>query len=168
MPIAPSPWSYHWISICRQAACVGVLLAWVAGCAQLSSVGVDTDGGVRITPQQVSPSAWFVQGQSAGGSSTNQNFISNAGFIVTQAGVVVVDALGSPVLAAKLLAQIRRITPLPVTHVIVTHYHADHIYGLQVLQAAGAKVWAHEKGRDYVGSDAARARLESARHELAP
>ena len=168
MPIAPSRWSYHWISICRQAACVGLLLVWVAGCAQLSSVGVDTDGGVRITPQQVSHSAWFVQGQSAGGSSTNQNFISNAGFIVTPAGVVVVDALGSPVLAAKLLAQIRRITPLPVTHVIVTHYHADHIYGLQVLQAAGAKVWAHEKGRDYVGSDAARARLESARHELAP
>ena len=130
MPIAPSRWSYHWISICGQAACVGLLLVWVAGCAQLSSVGVDTDGGVRITPQQVSPSAWFVQGQSAGGSSTNQNFISNAGFIVTPAGVVVVDALGSPPLARQRLALIRRVTPLPIRYAVVTHGHADPIYGL--------------------------------------
>ena len=58
--------------------------------------------------------------------------------MVTDDGVVVIDALGSPALAEELLAQIRRITPQPVRHVIVTHYHADHIYGLQAFKAAGA------------------------------
>jgi len=121
-----------------------------------------------VTPQRVSPSAWFVQGLSALGSPANQNFISNAGFVVTPAGVVVIDALGSPALAERLLAQIRRITPQPVTHVVLTHYHADHIYGLQALQAAGAKVLAHQGAREYLNSDTARLRLQASRTELAP
>ena len=37
---------------------------------------------------QVSPSAWYVEGLSALGSTANQNFVSNAAFVVTPAGVV--------------------------------------------------------------------------------
>ena len=123
---------------------------------------------VPMQAQQVGPSAWYVQGVPALGSRENQNFVSNAGFVVTPAGVVVIDALGSPAAAQRLLAQIRQVTPLPVTHVIVTHYHADHIYGLQVLKAAGAHIIAHEGGRDYLQSDTARLRLQASREELAP
>ena len=84
---------------------------------------------------EVAPGVWMVQGESAMGSAANRNFISNAAFVVTADRVVVIDALGSPALAEELLEEIRRITPLPVRHVIVTHYHADHVYGLQVFQA---------------------------------
>ena len=38
---------------------------------------------------------FYVQGQSALGSPANQNFISNAGFVIADGGVVVIDALGS-------------------------------------------------------------------------
>lgn len=123
---------------------------------------------VAMQPQQVSASAWYVQGLSALGSSANQNFISNAGFVVTPAGVVVIDALGSPALAERLLAEIRRITPLPVTHVILTHYHADHIYGLQTFKAQGARIIAQRTGQEYLNSDTARLRLEASKHDLAP
>ncbi|KQT09756.1 MBL fold metallo-hydrolase [Ramlibacter sp. Leaf400] len=122
----------------------------------------------EVAPQKVSASAWFVQGASALGSPANRNFISNAGFVVTPAGVVVVDALGSPALALQLLEEIRKVTPLPVTHVVLTHYHADHVYGLQAFKAAGAKVLAHRGARDYLASDTARLRLEASRAELAP
>lgn len=121
-----------------------------------------------VAPQQVSASAWFVQGEAALGSPANRNFISNAGFVVTPAGVVVIDALGSPQLAKDLLAQIARITPLPVTHVIVTHYHADHVYGLQEFKRVGATIVAHRGGMDYLNSDTAAARLAASRVELAP
>lgn len=87
---------------------------------------------------QVADRVWFVQGQAALGTPANRNFISNAGFVVTDDGVVVVDALGSPALAQALLAEIKRVTPQPVRYVFVTHYHADHIYGLQTFKAAGA------------------------------
>lgn len=117
---------------------------------------------------QVADRVWFVQGATALGSPANRNFISNAGFIVTDDGVVVIDALGSPTLANELLAEIRRVTPQPVRYVIVTHYHADHIYGLQAFKAAGATVIAHGAGREYLNSDTAQKRLEASRQELAP
>jgi glyoxylase-like metal-dependent hydrolase (beta-lactamase superfamily II) len=117
---------------------------------------------------RVSPSAWYVEGLSALGSSANQNFISNAAFVVTPAGVVVIDALGSPALADRLMAEIRKVTLQPVTHVIVTHYHADHIYGLQAFRKQGARILAHRAALEYLNSETARQRLASSRQELAP
>jgi glyoxylase-like metal-dependent hydrolase (beta-lactamase superfamily II) len=122
----------------------------------------------EMHPQRVSPSSWYVEGLSALGSSANQNFISNAAFVVTPAGVVVIDALGSPALADHLMAEIRKVTPLPVTHVLVTHYHADHVYGLQAFQAQGARIIAHTAAREYLNSDTARLRLIASRQDLAP
>ncbi|MDO9114225.1 MAG: MBL fold metallo-hydrolase [Polaromonas sp.] len=136
--------------------------------AALSALTVYADPVPAMVAQKVSPSAWYVEGVSALGSPANQNFISNAGFVVTPAGVVVIDALGSPALATRLIAEIRKVTPQPVTHVIVTHYHADHIYGLQVFKAQGARIVAHRAARAYMTSETARLRLETSRQELAP
>lgn len=123
---------------------------------------------VDMPVQQVAPHTYFVEGQAALGAPANQNFISNAGFVVTPETVVVIDALGSPVLAERLLGQIRRITSKPVSHVLVTHYHADHIYGLQVFKDAGAMVVAHKAAWEYLGSETAQRRLEASRHDLSP
>ena len=140
-----------------------VLLAFAAAMAQAQPAGPRP-----VVPQRVSASAWFVQGDAALGSPANRKFISNAGFVVTPAGVVVIDALGSPALARELLAQIARITDKPVTHVILTHYHADHIYGLQEFKKAGARIIAHRGGLEYLNSETAQGRLAASRQELAP
>lgn len=140
-------------------------ILWLATCVTLSA------GAQPVIPMnavRVSHSVWYVEGVSALGSTANQNFISNAAFVVTSAGVVVIDALGSPILAERLLAEIRKVTPKPVTHVIVTHYHADHIYGLQTLRQQGARVIAHRSAGEYLNSDTARLRLEHSRREIAP
>jgi glyoxylase-like metal-dependent hydrolase (beta-lactamase superfamily II) len=119
--------------------------------------------------REVAPGAWMVQGASALGSSANRNFVSNAGFVVTATGVVLIDALGSPELARELQAEVARVTGgKRITHVIVTHYHADHIYGLQVFRDAGATVIAHRDARLYLNSDTAQARLQASREELFP
>jgi glyoxylase-like metal-dependent hydrolase (beta-lactamase superfamily II) len=118
--------------------------------------------------QQVSARTYFVEGQTALGSPENQNFISNAGFVITETSVVVIDALGSPALAERLLTEIRRVTPKPVSHVLVTHYHADHVYGLQVFKKAGATIVAQRSAWAYLGSETAQLRLEASRHDLAP
>ena len=126
------------------------------------------DDSIRLMPQKVSPSVWYVQGESALGSQANKNFISNAAFIVGKDGVVVIDALGSPALATSLIQAIAKITPLKITHVIVTHYHADHIYGLQAFKKIGAKILAHPAAKEYLNSETATNRLAASRAELFP
>jgi len=121
-----------------------------------------------LEAQAVAPQVWFVQGESALGSAANRNFISNAGFVVTAAGVIVIDALGAPVLAEELIAAIRRVTAQPIRYVVVTHYHADHVYGLQAFQAIGARILAHPAAREYLNADVAQLRLQASRDELAP
>jgi len=123
---------------------------------------------VAMSAQPVVEGIWFVQGESAMGSAANQNFISNAAFIVTAEGVIAIDALGSPALAERMLALIRERTRAPLRWVIVTHCHADHIYGLQAMKAAGARILAHAGCREYLASDTARLRLEASREELFP
>lgn len=153
---------------------MGVGSMWkvlVAGCASLLLAGAaaaQLSEPRKVAPQQVSASAWFVQGDAALGSSANRNFISNAGFIVTPAGVVVIDALGAPQLARELLDEIAKITPQPVTHVIVTHYHADHVYGLQEFRKRGVRIVAQRGSLEYIHSDTATSRLRASRVDLAP
>lgn len=125
-------------------------------------------GGQPLRARQVTASTWYVEGESALGSAANRNFISNAGFVVTPGGVVVVDALGSPELARELLREIARVTPRRVTHVVVTHFHADHVYGLQVFEEAGATILAHRGALEYIHSDTAASRLKASREELFP
>jgi len=121
-----------------------------------------------VAPKQVSPSAWYAQGEAAVGSAGNRNFISNAGIVVTPDGVVVIDALGAPQLARELIAEIHKLTGRKVTHVIVTHYHADHIYGLQEFKREGATIIAHRAALEYLNSETAQSRLAASRAELAP
>ncbi|MCO5100519.1 MAG: MBL fold metallo-hydrolase [Burkholderiaceae bacterium] len=123
---------------------------------------------VEIAPQRVSERVWYVQGDSGMVSLQNEGFNSNAGFVVTDDGVVVFDALGTPALGAALLERIRQITRQPVRRVVVSHYHSDHFYGLQALKEAGAEVWAHRAVRDYLATDAPGKRLAERRESLAP
>ena len=147
-------------------------MGWMAAALFMFALFARAPAAAQQAPamvaQQVAPSVWYVQGLSALGSPGNLNFISNAGFVVTPRGVVVIDALGSPALARRLIAEIRKVTRQPITHVIATHYHADHIYGLQAFKAIGARVIAHARAREYLHSDTARLRLEASRQELAP
>ena len=123
---------------------------------------------ILLRPIQVAPHTYFVQGRPEMGSSANQNFISNAGFVVTPGGVVVVDALGSPILAQKLIAEIKKVTNQKVVAVIVSHYHADHVYGLQEFKKIGATIYAQGEGRNYLSSETAKQRLIASRIDFSP
>jgi glyoxylase-like metal-dependent hydrolase (beta-lactamase superfamily II) len=57
---------------------------------------------------------------------------------------------------------------VPYTAFFLTHYHAAHFAGLLDLPGAGARIIAHEGGREYLQSDTARLRLQASREELAP
>src|SRR5690349_8733458 len=54
---------------------------------------------------------------------------SNAGFVVGENGVLVIDTFEEVGPARALLAEIRRVTNLPIRFVVNTHYHLDHTGG---------------------------------------
>ena len=60
----------------------------------------------------------------------------NSGVVLGERGVLVVDSGYSAAAGRELLADIRRITPLPVTHVVISHHHFDHAWGNQVFEQA--------------------------------
>jgi len=147
---------------------IGVLIGSLIFFGISFSQIVRAPDNILLRPVQVAPHTYFVQGRPEMGSSANQNFISNAGFVVTPSGVVVVDSLGSPILAQKLIAEIKKITNQKVVAVIVSHYHADHVYGLQEFKKIGATIYAQGEGRNYLSSETAKQRLIASRVDFSP
>src|SRR5271170_661766 len=64
----------------------------------------------------------------------------NAGFVIGDNGVLVIDTFQDPRPAKALLGEIRKLTPLPIRFVVNTHYHLDHVNGNDVFAAAGATI----------------------------
>jgi glyoxylase-like metal-dependent hydrolase (beta-lactamase superfamily II) len=78
----------------------------------------------------------------------------NTVFVVTDDGVVVFDAGGSPLMGESIVAKVRSLTQKPITHVIISHWHGDHMRGLQSIQAAFPKaaIFAHPFSRDFIAA----------------
>jgi glyoxylase-like metal-dependent hydrolase (beta-lactamase superfamily II) len=132
---------------------------------------------IEVTFEKV-PDApvYYTVGYSGVPDSGNAGHTSNAGFVVTGEGVVVFDALGTPALGYAMLAKIREVTDQPVRALVVSHYHADHVYGLQAFRehAEEVVIRAQQRVREYFnpqgfkrGEDARR-RLEQRREALFP
>ena len=104
----------------------------------------------------------------------NQGNTSNAGFVITGDGVVVFDALGTPSLGWALLEEIRKRTNKPVRYVVASHYHADHIYGLQAFKDhAKTVIVGQERAAEYneneeTADEKASQRLVQRREALVP
>jgi len=77
--------------------------------------------------------------------------VANAGFVVGDDGVVVVDT--APNAGKALLAEIRRRTDRPIRFVINTHYHPDHVANNGVFVEAGATVLAHRNVRSWIHAE---------------
>ena len=74
---------------------------------------------------------------------------SNAGFIVGTNGVAVVDTFTNVASARELLAEIRKVTNLPIRFVINTHYHLDHTGGNAAFVETGATILAQRNLRGW-------------------
>jgi len=75
---------------------------------------------------------------------------SNAGFVIGDDGVLVVDAFINSDAARALVREIHRLTRKPIRYVVNTHYHLDHTGGDQALREAGAIIIAHKNVRGWV------------------
>jgi glyoxylase-like metal-dependent hydrolase (beta-lactamase superfamily II) len=68
----------------------------------------------------------------------------NAGFVIGDDGVVVVDTFFTPAAAEELVAEIAKLTPKRIKFAVNTHYHLDHTGGNQLFVARGVPLVAHD------------------------
>jgi glyoxylase-like metal-dependent hydrolase (beta-lactamase superfamily II) len=117
---------------------------------------------------------WVSSGNPGVPGKDNEGNTSNAGFVVTSDGVVVFDALGTPSLGWALLQEIRNLTNKKIRYVVASHYHADHIYGLQAFRDhTDAVIVAQERSGEYkdndgIADETASQRLDQRRGALFP
>jgi glyoxylase-like metal-dependent hydrolase (beta-lactamase superfamily II) len=102
--------------------------------------------GFALGPD-IPESGYVVQDLGGGAHFVTQGMI-NTMFVETKNGVVLVDA--SPFLGDKLLEAIESVTPKPVTHLIYSHAHADHIGAAHLLKRDGMKIVSHEITGEFI------------------
>ena len=113
----------------------------------------ESDADAPLHAYQLNERTWFLFGNIADADEYNRGLNGNAGFVVTDDSVVVIDSLGTPKLGERLIATIKSITDKPIRYLIVTHNHPDHAYGAVAFkQLGGVTILSHEGAEQYLNS----------------
>ena len=91
------------------------------------------------------PGVFVSQGVHEEISAENLGGIANIGFVVGRTSVAVIDSGGCRLWGERLREAVRRITDLPVSHVIQTHVHPDHVFGSAAFLADEPVFLGHAK-----------------------
>lgn len=86
-----------------------------------------------LQPRQIADDVWLLEGSTDNFDKANGGNIVNTGFIVTDAGVVVIDSGPSRRYGEAMRAAIASVTDRPVIKLLLTHHHPDHVLGNQAF-----------------------------------
>ena len=95
----------------------------------------------------IGPNIWAVIDDAKGDAG------ANAGFVVGDDGVLVIDSFENEAAAKALTEQIHALTHLPVKFVVNTHYHLDHVAGNRVFSQHGAAIIGHHSVRAWIHTE---------------
>lgn len=107
------------------------------------SVAVHAERGPRVADypvEEVAPDVYVIHGPLGVPSVENQGFMNNPAFVVTDAGIVVIDPGSSVQTGEMLLRVMAKVSTQPVIAVFNTHIHGDHWLGNQAIVAAWPEV----------------------------
>lgn len=86
-----------------------------------------------LQPKQIAENVWLLEGSTDNFEQRNGGNIVNTGFIVTEAGVVVIDSGPSKRYGEAMREAIAGVTDRPVIKLLLTHHHPDHVLGNQAF-----------------------------------
>ena len=124
---------------------IALLLACVA-------ITVHAGQDYQLSPRQIAEGTWLLEGSTDNFAKANGGNIVNTGFIVTDAGVVVIDTGPSRAYGEAMRRAITAVTDKPVALVLLTHHHPDHVLGnqafsdLPIAALAGTRKLLDEQG----------------------
>ena len=89
----------------------------------------------------------------------------NVSMVAGDAGLLVLDTQASAALAREVVADVRRVSGLPVLWAVNSHQHFDHTFGNGVLQGEGAELVCHESAAETLPAHAAEVRRAAAQED---
>ena len=95
--------------------------------------------------EEAAPGLYVHRGQVADVTPDNLGDVANIGFIVGDESVAVIDAGGSRAVGEAVYLAVRQVTDKPISHLILTHMHPDHVMGAAVMVEAGGQIVGHRK-----------------------
>ena len=101
-------------------------------------------------PQEVIPGVWSAIGATAPGTYENSGHNNNLSFIITDAGVVVVNAGDNYLLAQSLHEEIKKRTDKPVKYVVLENGQGHAMLGSKYWREQGAKIVAQRDTAKYI------------------
>jgi glyoxylase-like metal-dependent hydrolase (beta-lactamase superfamily II) len=96
-------------------------------------------------PRQIAPGVYVFIGDGDAVAPANHGIVSNNGFIVGTSGVTVIDTGPSYRYGRAMIEAIRKVTPLPVELVIITHQGPEFVFGASAFRDRGVPILAHER-----------------------
>lgn len=101
-----------------------------------------------LEAMEVAPGVYAFIADTGEVSPENAGRVGNSGFVVGTTGIAVIDTGVSRVHGEALLAQIRRVSTLPVTAIVITHAVQEFLFGAAAFDATGARSIAHRRSID--------------------
>lgn len=133
-----------------EVACMGaadgIAEGWFAARPELVGQGRDCVATVdlpALSLAEIAPGVFVHEGEPVQMEDSADGRIANLGVVIGDASVAVIDAGVSRAEGQALYAAIRRLTDKPISHVILTHMHPDHVLGASVFHEAGARIVGH-------------------------
>ena len=94
--------------------------------------------GDSFPVREVAPGHFVHVGRHEDMSLANRGDVANGGFVIGERGVAAIDPGGGASVGRALARALRERSALPLTHVILTHFHPDHVLGARAfVEAAG-------------------------------
>lgn len=148
-PEAPPP-----RETCRTALLPGFAAETKAACERAARVIPRQPGGAwkedppfcasspasALAFSEAAPGVFVHRGTVAEPVPANGGDVSNVAFIVGSRSIAVIDAGGSRKVGEEIYLAIRERSALPISHLILTHMHPDHVFGAAPIREAGAAI----------------------------
>jgi glyoxylase-like metal-dependent hydrolase (beta-lactamase superfamily II) len=101
-------------------------------------------------PVAIAPGVYAFIGDSDAVAPANHGIVANNGFIVGTDGVTVIDTGPSYRYGRAMIEAIRKVTPLPVKLVIITHQAPEFVFGAAAFRDDGVPILAHARAAQLI------------------
>ncbi|MDG1169631.1 MAG: quinoprotein relay system zinc metallohydrolase 2 [Sulfitobacter sp.] len=142
--VVPNPAGAQTEASCQRTA-QSRAQAWASGFPNATTPGITCTAIEALSDRaatviETSPGHFVHFGKVESVSEGSDGDVANTGFIIGQRSVAVIDSGTTRANAEALYLALRQQTDLPVSALILTHMHPDHVLGASVFRDAGALV----------------------------